>query len=157
MSDRTSPTQSTEVPEEAVELVLKDAEDRSPSAFGSYERDQRRHWIRHELGVAAPALLKQGAEEERERLLSADSLRAIARHRHNADHKEGFDDLEWDDLPLERQMRAMDHAKADLLSAFGASESRIPPEQVDTGEAFEDGGEDAEQAAQDTLDNQEAP
>lgn len=60
----------------------------------------------------------QAVQQERDRLLSADSLRAVAKHRHNAEQADGFDDRTWDDLPIEQQMRSMNAAKADLLVAL---------------------------------------
>jgi hypothetical protein len=57
---------------------------------------------------------KQRDEELREHLLSASSLRALAKHQHDAEHTDGFDDCAWDNLPVDRQLRTMGEAKAAL-------------------------------------------
>lgn|GEM_PF-4156126 len=61
------------------------------------------------------------------------------------------DGWEWDEdgTSLTRQMM-LDQAQSILKAIQPDRSPSVAPEQVDTGEAFEDGGEDAEQAAEDT-------
>jgi len=89
-SSPTSPTQSTEVPEEAVEAAARGRHEREREnprlilqSWAGMSEDYRlrlRAAARGYVEDAAPALLKQGAEEERERIREA-LERAIKRLR----------------------------------------------------------------------------
>ena len=85
----TSPTQSTEVPDSAVRPAAKviaralrhRAEQIERGTMGDRQTETPNQIAEKALADAAPALLKQGAEEERERLLAAliDPLRTAVK------------------------------------------------------------------------------